>query len=256
MRNAQDRIAKLGIIGLAGIAILGWVRQPETHHQLQAAPRAVFQAPLEIPETRNILEHPAATQQDAEESRVPVRRSLMKKRATVLEEPIVPEPANRGRVKEVARAEDSRHESGILTPQPEQARSSDPHSGVVTEPAAATRDRQAAAQARPPEDLGNIGATGTPKPAAPNATRSRSRSIAIIAGAAAAGAAIGGIAGHGKGAAIGAAVGVTSGYVYDRASRRRNGSPANNSNHQDRQNDQSDATSVTQVRRFGTPYFN
>ena len=78
MRNAQDRIAKLGIIGLAGIAILGWVRQPETHHQLQAAPRAVFQAPLEIPETRNILEHPAATQQDAEKSRVPVRRSLMK----------------------------------------------------------------------------------------------------------------------------------------------------------------------------------
>jgi hypothetical protein len=51
-------------------------------------------------------------------------------------------------------------------------------------------------------------------------SRSRNNSIAIIAGSAAGGAAIGAIAGGGKGAAIGAIAGGAGGYVYDRMTRR------------------------------------
>ena len=62
MTNAQDRIAKLGIIGLAGIAILGWVRQPEMHTQPEPAQRAVFHAPQEIP--RSVAPGPATPKLD------------------------------------------------------------------------------------------------------------------------------------------------------------------------------------------------
>jgi hypothetical protein len=50
--------------------------------------------------------------------------------------------------------------------------------------------------------------------------RSKGKSIAIIAGTAAAGAAIGGLAGHGKGAAIGALSGAALGTVYDRMTHK------------------------------------
>jgi hypothetical protein len=49
--------------------------------------------------------------------------------------------------------------------------------------------------------------------------RSTGKSVAIVAGSAGAGAAIGGIAGGGKGAAIGALSGGTAGFVYDRVTR-------------------------------------
>jgi hypothetical protein len=51
--------------------------------------------------------------------------------------------------------------------------------------------------------------------------RSTGESAAIIAGSAAAGAAIGGMAGGGKGAAIGAITGGAGGYVYDRMTRNK-----------------------------------
>lgn len=46
--------------------------------------------------------------------------------------------------------------------------------------------------------------------------RSTGKSVAIVAGSAGAGAAIGALAGGGKGAAIGAASGGTAGFIYDR----------------------------------------
>jgi hypothetical protein len=51
--------------------------------------------------------------------------------------------------------------------------------------------------------------------------RSTGRSIAIVAGGAGVGAAIGGIAGGGKGAAIGAIAGGSGGFAYDRLTHNR-----------------------------------
>ena len=51
--------------------------------------------------------------------------------------------------------------------------------------------------------------------------RSTRRSIAIVAGSAGVGAAIGGIAGGGKGAAIGAIAGGSGGFAYDRLTHNR-----------------------------------
>ena len=51
--------------------------------------------------------------------------------------------------------------------------------------------------------------------------RSKKKSVAIVAGSAAGGAAIGALAGGGKGAAIGALVGGGSGLVYDRATHKK-----------------------------------
>ena len=51
--------------------------------------------------------------------------------------------------------------------------------------------------------------------------RSRRKSLAIVGGSAAGGAAIGALAGGGKGAAIGALVGGGSGLIYDRATHKK-----------------------------------
>src|SRR5260370_9325644 len=52
-------------------------------------------------------------------------------------------------------------------------------------------------------------------------TRSKKKSAAIIGGTAAGGAAIGALAGGGKGAAIGAIAGGGAGLVYDQATRKK-----------------------------------
>ena len=51
--------------------------------------------------------------------------------------------------------------------------------------------------------------------------RSRKKSVAIVGGSAAGGAAIGALAGGGKGAAIGALAGGGAGLVYDRATHKK-----------------------------------
>ena len=51
--------------------------------------------------------------------------------------------------------------------------------------------------------------------------RSKKKSAAIVGGSALGGAAIGGLAGSGKGAAIGALAGGGAGYVYDRKSQKK-----------------------------------
>lgn len=55
-----------------------------------------------------------------------------------------------------------------------------------------------------------------------NHDRSTGKSVAIVAGSAGAGAAIGALAGGGKGAAIGAASGGTAGFIFDRVTAKKN----------------------------------
>lgn len=58
-------------------------------------------------------------------------------------------------------------------------------------------------------------------PAPQRQTRSTGKSVAIVAGSAGTGAAIGGLAGGGKGAGIGAISGGAAGFVYDRLTRNK-----------------------------------
>ena len=68
---------------------------------------------------------------------------------------------------------------------------------------------------------GNVIRTSTGEPVVHRRHRSKKKSALIIAGSAATGAAIGGIAKGGKGAAIGALAGGATGLVYDRATANK-----------------------------------
>jgi hypothetical protein len=63
--------------------------------------------------------------------------------------------------------------------------------------------------------------TASQPTAATKQGRSTGKSVAIVAGSAGAGAAIGALAGGGKGAAIGAASGGTAGFIFDRVTAKK-----------------------------------
>jgi hypothetical protein len=63
--------------------------------------------------------------------------------------------------------------------------------------------------------------TTAPRPTTVVRKRKTSHSVAIVAGSAGAGAAIGALAGGGKGAAIGALAGGGGGFIYDRLTRKK-----------------------------------
>lgn len=81
-------------------------------------------------------------------------------------------------------------------------------------PAAAAAQTFASTQAAAPRQASYA-------PAPQRQTRSTGKSVAIVAGSAGTGAAIGGLAGGGKGAGIGAISGGAAGFVYDRLTRNK-----------------------------------
>jgi hypothetical protein len=273
MRNAQDRIAKLGIIGLAGIAILGWVRQPEVHTQSQPGARAVFQAPQDISPpktvTRPVPAFPQPDDRPAATTEPSSRRDGRTETPPMRNQSVVTAPAAQHPVFETVRAENSRHEVPTPDAQAERTRSGESQrsrepqdNDTASQSSPAAEAAEPPSQARPAQPSPDLAANRAPQPIVQDTKPSGTRSVAIIGGAAAAGAAIGAIAGHGKGAAIGAAAGAASGYVYDRMSRRNSPNLSNNPNlpnspsDQDRADTPPSSRPLMGARRIGTPYFN
>lgn len=89
---------------------------------------------------------------------------------------------------------------------------------IYVQPLAAERS----AQIQKPSALQPLRRSSTQAQVEARKRRSTNKSIAIVAGSAGAGAAIGAISGGGKGAAIGAASGGTAGFIYDRITAKGN----------------------------------
>lgn len=272
-------LTKYGIVALAGIAILGWVRESERHesdlqfeHESSARARMTFRPPPDTPRAaidgNRVAGRPryainlTAPMQGAVESGRP--RSFRPKKQTVAAySNDTPQVA--GRPAEQAPSNDGRHEAGDTADYGSNSRSREPDGAIAPGVEARAKTGDDPLRTGPSQtdtDTNHGGHT----PAVRVRHRSTARSVAIIAGVAAAGAAIGGIAGGGKGAAIGAITGGSGGYVYDRMTRRKTGSvPGLGSGSASgygsdetgdlRQSDREDRR-PTLARRFGTPAFN
>ena len=192
MRISRVRPVNVGIVALAGIAILGWVRQPIPQPVQPQSVRMVYQAPIDQPAT--IVQRELPTRDLPVDLPQRHRPATTRSRVVAAGANSSPRPIETGR-----------HE---VPPMPQ------------AEAAPATSAPDPTAEAQQPE----VVLPSTPAPSHPvkaRKQRSQMQSIAIIAGSAGAGAAIGGLSGGGKGAAIGAIAGGLGGYVYDRWSKHR-----------------------------------
>lgn len=285
MGNRHDRLTKYGIVALAGIAVLGWVREPEKHQSPgssvsatspagSAESRSTFYPPSGVAGVAGIDELPAdnpafvhatdtARETDSPVAYAPtverMKRSPIEvdQRTSAVVKTPAQAPVNSGRHEAPQAIED-----GVT-------RSREPQQ----EP---SEDRQASERRVPPSERPQDGAL-TPRadrsddtraqtqPVVVKKERSTARSAAIILGTAVAGAAIGAATGGGKGAAIGAVSGSAGGYVYDRMTRHNSvagvpsvidkdsGSPSD----ADQQGDYKRYDrGPSLARRFGTPNFN
>ena len=102
-----------------------------------------------------------------------------------------------------------------------------PASGVTTAPGvrrietAPSTPSQPAVRERETTSVAQAQGTSDDSPRYSTKTRSKKKSAAIIGGSAAGGAAIGALAGGGKGAAIGAIAGGVGGLIYDRKTAKK-----------------------------------
>jgi hypothetical protein len=281
MGNRHDRLTKYGIVALAGIAVLGWVREPEKHRPSgssvsatspasSAESRSTFYPPSGVAGVAGIDELPAdnprsvhatdtVRETDSPVASVPtgerMKRSPIEvdQRTSAVVKTPAQAPVNSGRHEGTQAIEDGVTRSREPRQEPSENRQASerrvpPSDGALTPRAAPSDDTRVQTQ-----------------PVMVKKQRSTARSAAIILGTAVAGAAIGAATGGGKGAAIGAVSGSAGGYVYDRMTRHN--SVAGVPNAIDKDSDSpSDADQQgdykrydrgpSLARRFGTPNFN
>jgi hypothetical protein len=281
MGNRDDRLTRYGIVALAGIAVLGWVREPE-RHQYPPSPisatspngsaesRRTFY-PSAAPDLSGTPELPGDNPESAHVSDAARQRDSREDSSGTVSEPMKNHPVQSDRrsspvvkTRESAPANTGRHEDPQTVSDDVISRSREPQKG---RPEVEVSERpQEASTPMPRADRTDNDNHAQNQPIVNNKKqRSAGRSAAIIVGTAVAGAAIGAATGGGKGAAIGAISGTAGGYVYDRMTRHNGGSsgasgvPDNHSNSQsdDQQgNYQPYDRGQSIARRFGTPGFN
>jgi hypothetical protein len=229
MRVSRDRLTTIGIAALAGVAILGWIREPEKHQLPERSERTTFQPPLDTIGPPVIRELPG----DAVETERPaprVRLLALSEHPTRQDTPAATLPPQTAPVEHDDRTRtraEQRREDQIRT------RADDGEE----------------------EDQAVLTPTVASAPVARQKDRSVGRSAAIIAGAAAAGAAVGGLSGGGKGAVIGAIAGGGGGYVYDRMTRSRLSPARPDPTYPDSSGSSNNRNEVSLAQQFGTPGF-
>ncbi len=224
MGNQRNRLTKYGIVALAGIAVLGWVREPERHQPDGSPVSATSSAPAESratfypqspvggmagtndPESTHAIDslREADLSVDSAPGMTERRRPSPVRRdgstSTVMQTPERP-IADAGRHEDPKTVDD---QVVARSQEPKKERSESPEQGALTPTPRVDSTDDTRAQTQP---------------AVAKKERSTAKSAAIVIGTAVAGAAIGAAAGGGKGATIGAISGGAGGYVFDRATR-------------------------------------
>jgi hypothetical protein len=238
MKISRDRLTVVGVVALAAIAVLGWMREPEKHLLAVRGERAIFQPPQDTIGPAVIGELP--------DDPVPIER---------------PEP----RTHRLPAVSDHQNRQETLSATPPS--SVDQRDTIRTARERPSEDDQVRTRAPEPEDGRQPSSmrheedqsAETPRVASAPVARSKDRSVgrsaAIIAGAAAAGAAIGGLSGGGKGAAIGAVSGGAGGYVYDRMTRSRLSPAPPDTIYPDSSGLSDDHSGFSLAQQFRTPRF-
>ena len=266
MRNRHDRLTKYGVVALAGIAVLGWIREPEKHPSFKdpasassAQSRTTFFPP---PDTAGV----EAVELPGDPPSVRANNDKIDSLIAGVPERVNPKSVEADqessaviKTRERAPVNGGRHEGPQQSAeQPAATRSQESREERPLEPEVPEHAVRKS-ERRQDKDTGAINTGGQNQPVVAKKDRSTAKSAAIIVGAAATGAAIGAATGGGKGAAIGAVSGGAGGYVYDRMTRRkgvRNVPTVTDSDKDQPMDGPGYDRAPSLARRFGTPTFN
>ena len=240
MKTTKDRVTAAGIAALAGVAFLGWVRQPQAVDRVSDdLPRATYQAPAPAADQSSVPASPGTavaapapvTTQDvpeysvaAEPAQPRTSRPARKASPAVRERPQPATVKSRSGV-DARHVEGPRADAPVPAPvepvrehvTPEAPRAERAEAPRVHEtPHANQEERELRADNRSADRHDVRPAVVVRQP-----RRSGKKSAMIIGGGAAAGAVIGAASGGGRGAAMGAAAGGVGGWIYDRLTRRK-----------------------------------
>lgn len=226
----KQRATVIAVAALGAVVTLGWVRQPGPIpvpvNQVDASDRVVFQPAVDLPRidgpalpektfaVRDSVFRPVPPAASKSRARIMARAEASPKAAPA---PRIVEPETQSRIPEPA-IQQHRPEPEIQHRSPEPPA---PASIPRAEPEPEEQQSGALSDNAERVQQEEYDYRQSRSPRIANNGRSRGKSAVIIAGGAATGAAIGGLAGGGKGAAIGALGGGIAGLIYDRVTRNR-----------------------------------